>query len=179
MVVLTDGSSDTILLTPEVMTGGRGVDRLKLVREFVRDGGGLLMCGGYASFGGFRNTGRYHGTAVEDVLPVFIKDGDDRVEIVDGFRFEVTDSVQPVVNRIDWKRGDFFMLGYNRFRAKPGAKVLAKYGRDPMLVVWEYHKGRSMAFACDCEPHWAGTFIAWPSCKKFLTQAIKWLARQE
>ena len=46
----------------------------------MRDGGGLLMIGGYLSFAGIDGKARYHGTPVEDALPVTIAATDDRVE---------------------------------------------------------------------------------------------------
>ena len=120
VLVLGDVGSDTLRLTPDVMSGNRSVDRLKLIQEYVKKGGGFLMCGGYASFGGFRNTGRYHDTPVEEILPVYIKDGDDRVEIVDGFHPSVADGAHPIMANIDWNAADFFLLGYNRVKAKRG-----------------------------------------------------------
>ena len=179
VLVLGDVGSDTLRLTPDVMGGKRAVDRLKLIQEFVRDGGGFMMCGGYASFGGFRNTGRYHETPVEEILPVHIKDGDDRVEIVDGFHVKITNRTHPVMANIEWNETDFFLLGYNRIKAKRGATVLAKYGKDPIIVAWNYAKGRSLAFASDCEPHWAGSFINWSGYRKFVIQTIRWLAKKQ
>ena len=44
-------------------------NRLKLIREYVRGGGGLAMIGGYFSFQGINGGARYRGTAVEEVLP--------------------------------------------------------------------------------------------------------------
>jgi uncharacterized membrane protein len=178
VLIIGDVGSDTLLLTPQAMSGKKDIDRLKLIQKFVRNGGGLLMCGGYASFGGFRNTGRYHGTPVEEALPVFIKDGDDRIEVVEGFQFSVTDKKHPITANLDWEQAAFFMLGYNRVKAKPDAKILAKYGRDPIAVVWEYTNGRSMAFASDFELHWAGTFVNWKGYEQFLLQAVRWLAKK-
>jgi uncharacterized membrane protein len=178
VLVLGDVGSDTLRLTPDVMNGNRSVDRLKLIQEYVKKGGGFLMCGGYASFGGFRNTGRYHDTPIEEILPVYIKDGDDRVEIVDGFHMKVIDRAHPIMANIDWNEADFFLLGYNRVKAKRGARVLAKYGKDPIVVAWDYAKGRSMAFASDCELHWAGSFIDWSGYRKFAIQAVRWLAKK-
>jgi uncharacterized membrane protein len=178
VLVLGDVGSDALRLTPQVMSGQKIVDRLKIIQEYVKEGGGFVMCGGYASFGGFRNTGRYHSTPIEDVLPVYIKDGDDRVEIVDGFHLKVVNRTHPVMANIRWDEDDFFLLGYNQVKAKPGARVLAKHGNDPIIVAWEYVKGRSIAFASDCELHWAGSFIQWSGYRKFVIQTIKWLAKK-
>jgi uncharacterized membrane protein len=177
-VIMGDVGSDTLRITPDVMRGNRGIDRHKIIREYVKEGGGFLMCAGWGSFGGYRNNGRYHGTPVEEILPVFIKDGDDRVEVVDGFKFRVTNKNHPTVRGLDWDNADYYMLGYNRVRAKPRATVIAKYERDPVLVAWEYGKGRSIAFSCAFELHWAGTFVNWSGYGKFLSQIVRWLARR-
>jgi uncharacterized membrane protein len=178
VIIMGDVGSDTLLITPDVMRGNRGVNRLKLIREYVKQGGGFLMCAGWGSFGGYKNNGRYHGTPVEEVLPVYIKDGDDRVEVNDGFQFSVIDKNHPTVRGLDWDNAEYYMLGYNRVRAKPEATVVAKFEDDPVLVVWDYFKGRSVAFACAFELHWAGTFVNWSGYGKFLSQVVMWLAQK-
>jgi len=123
--------------------------------------------------------GRYHDTPIEEALPVAIKDGDDRVDIPDGFKFTVTTRAHPVVSGIDWEHGDFYLLGYNRLTAKPDSRTLAAYDGDPIITVWNYGRGRSMAFASDCNLHWAGTFINWEWYARFWQQAVRWLANPE
>ena len=43
------------------------------------------MVGGYYSFQGINGGARYHGTPVEEVLPVEILPYDDRIEVPEGF----------------------------------------------------------------------------------------------
>jgi uncharacterized membrane protein len=53
VVVVSDVGANTFLLAPE--TFGRSIpspDKTAVLRDFVRDGGGLLMVGGYLSFSG-------------------------------------------------------------------------------------------------------------------------------
>ena len=45
-------------------------NRLKLLRDYVAGGGGLMMIGGYFSFQGINGGARWHKTPVEEVLPV-------------------------------------------------------------------------------------------------------------
>ena len=45
-------------------------NRLKLIRDYVEEGGGLLMAGGYFSLPGHRRQGPLAPHAVEDTLPV-------------------------------------------------------------------------------------------------------------
>jgi uncharacterized membrane protein len=43
------------------------------------------MIGGYLTFQGIDGRGRWHGTPVEEVLPVTIQAIDDRMEVPEGF----------------------------------------------------------------------------------------------
>lgn len=176
VVVLSDVGGDTLLFSDELMKGQRVPNRHKLIQEFVQNGGGLAMIGGYWSFGGFRGTARYHGTPIEEVLPVRIKDGDDRVEVPEGFRISFAESEHQMLSNLD-RNEDHFFLGYNRFKAKEDATVLATYLDDPILVLGSYGKGRTLAFASDCDLHWGGSFVNSQNYVKFWRQAIKWLAK--
>ena len=85
-VILSDIGSNTLLLHPDTWIHGRRTpNRLRLLKAFVENGGGLLMVGGYYSFQGINGGARYHGTPVEDALPVDILPYDDRVEAPEGF----------------------------------------------------------------------------------------------
>ena len=42
------------------------------------------MCGGWMSFQGFRGMANYRGSQIEEVLPVNLYEGDDRVESTEG-----------------------------------------------------------------------------------------------
>ena len=91
-VILSDIGSNTLLLHPDTwIRSQRTPNRLRLIRDYVAAGGGLLMAGGYYSFQGINGGARYHGTPVEEVLPVEIMPYDDRVEVPEGFTPVVTD----------------------------------------------------------------------------------------
>ena len=63
VVILSDVGANTLLLPPQVFElGQRAPNRLKLLREWVNGGGGLLMAGGYLSFQGSRPKANYHDT---------------------------------------------------------------------------------------------------------------------
>ena len=52
-----------MLLSPEVFERSiPSPNRLAVVEEYVRGGGGLLMIGGYLLFAGIEGKARYHGT---------------------------------------------------------------------------------------------------------------------
>ena len=49
---------------------------------------------------------------------------------------------------------------------------------NPLVVVWEFGKGRAMAFSTDCSPHWAAFFQPWEYYGQFWRQAIRWLGKE-
>jgi uncharacterized membrane protein len=146
-----------------------------MLRDYVAGGGGLAMIGGWMSFSGIDGKARYHGTAVEEILPVHCLTVDDRQECPEGVVPVVTDASHPVMNGLPspWP----FFLGYNRIEAKPGADVLMKAGADTFLAAWRYGKGRTAAFASDCAPHWGpADFLKWAGYAPFWDNLAGWLA---
>ena len=84
-VMLSDIGSNTLLLNPDTFFRFKSLpNRLEALRDYVAAGGGLVMVGGYMTFQGIDAKARYHGTPVEDVLPVTISPHDDRVEAPQG-----------------------------------------------------------------------------------------------
>jgi len=175
-VVLSDIGANTLLLHPDLLKRSAcQPNRLRALAEYVRGGGGLVMIGGYMTFGGIEGKARWHGTPVEDVLPVTVHDGDDRVEEPSGV-IPVAESIEhPVLAGIDgqWPA----LLGYNRVVAEPDAQILARVGNDPLIVVGTAGNGRSSVFSSDCSPHWApATFLEWPHYGRLWSQLISWTA---
>ena len=178
VVVLSDIGSNTLLLHPDTWLLGKTMpNRLKLLAEYVNQGGGLAMAGGYYSFQGIYGSARYHGTAVEDVLPVAISPYDDRVEVPEGFTPRVVTSAHPILRGVPpaWPS----LLGYNAVRVKPEATVLADHDEHPILAVRTVGAGRTLAWTSDIGPHWCPEpFLTWPGYELLWGQAIRWLARQ-
>lgn len=180
VVVLSDIGSNTLLLHPDTwIRSQRTPNRLALIRDYVRAGGGLMMVGGYYSFQGINGGARYRGTAVEEVLPVEIMSYDDRVEVPEGFIPAVKSKKHPVVAGlgVEWP----YLLGFNEVKAKSGAEVIATvsdaYGNKPLLVAGRAGKGRSLAWTSDIGPHWLPLeFIAWDGYARLWKQAFAWLA---
>src|SRR5262249_31093913 len=78
-VILSDIGANSILLAPQTFEQSRPApDRLAVVEEYVRNGGGLMMIGGYLSFAGIEGKARYHGTPGEGGLPLLIRQVDGR-----------------------------------------------------------------------------------------------------
>jgi uncharacterized membrane protein len=183
-VVLSDIGANTLLLHPDTWIHSKPTpNRLRLLRDYVGNGGGLLMFGGYYSFQGINGGARFHRTAVEDVLPVDCLSVDDRVEVPEGFAPVVSGSEQhPILKGLgkDWP----ILLGFNEVTVKPGAEVLATvstdYGSLPLLVAGAYGKGRTVAWTSDVGPHWLPqTFIAWDGYKTLFEQMLAWATAKD
>jgi uncharacterized membrane protein len=182
-IILSDIGSNTILLPPQVWLRSETTpNRLKLIRDYVHGGGGLLMAGGYFSFQGIDGRARWRRTPVEDVLPVTCLPYDDRVEIPEGCRAELTRADHPVFAGIagPWPP----LLGVNEVAAKPDATILARLpeeqGGHPLLVVGRAGEGRTAAWTSDIGPHWLSPeFCAWPGYGRLWRNLLSWLTDHE
>lgn len=182
VIMLSDVDSDSFQLYPSFMSDSKiplGPNRLKLIEQFVKNGGAFIMGGGYASYSGRRGIGNYRRTAIETLLPVSMLTGDDRAEWPEGFKGNLVQSDHPVLKGLNWEQDPFVFLGYNVTSPKPEATVLVEHEGDPIVAVWEYGKGRSMAFTPDPQPHWSGDFHLWDGYSQFWRQAITWLTNLE
>jgi uncharacterized membrane protein len=153
-VMLSDIGANTLLLHPDTFTKSKVLpNRLHAIRDYVANGGGLVMVGGYLTFQGIDAKGQYAGSAIEEALPVTLLRADDRVESPQGVQPIVTDAAHAMLRGVpgNWP----MLLGYNRVTTKPAGALLATVGDDPLLVAGSFGKGRSVAFTSDCGPHWA------------------------
>jgi hypothetical protein len=138
-----------------------------------RSGRGLLMIGGWASFGGPR--GSYYGSRIAELLPVEIGVDDDRVNSPLGTVLVVRDHSHPALVSIR-DAEPCVVVGYNGVQQRDGATVLLEghrlhidadlrptleKSRTPALSVWQRGGGRVGALAPDVMPHWAGGIIDW------------------
>ena len=177
VVILSDIGANTLLLPDRTFVHSEpSPNRLQLLKAYVEAGGGLLMVGGYLTFQGIGGKGNYHGTPVEQVLPVDFLAGDDRQEQPQGVRPEVVDAGHPVVAGLtDWPE----FLGYNRSLLAPGGHLVARIGEDPFLATRSVGSGRSAIFASDCGPHWGPpAFLAWNGYARLWCNLARWLAGQ-
>ena len=127
-VLLSDLGSNTLLLHPDVWLRGKPVpNRLKLLRDWVAAGGGLMMIGGYFSFQGINGAARWHKTPVEQVLPVTCLPVDDRVEVPDGFAAELVEPDHPVLRGLggEWP----LLLGVNEVELKAEGRAPGQAAR--------------------------------------------------
>jgi len=173
-VLLSDIGANTLLLNPDTFFRFKALpNRLEAIRDYVAGGGGLVMVGGYMTFQGIEAKARYHGTPVEEALPVTISPHDDRVEAPQGVLPKVAMKSHPIAAGQGGKWPA--LLGYNRLTAKPGADVVAVAGGDPLIVAGSYGRGRAVAFASDCGPHWAPPeFVNWKGYARLWQQIAAW-----
>lgn len=177
LIVLSDIGADTFLLHPDTLTKSlKRPNTLKVMAEYVANGGGLLMVGGFMSFSGFGGNACYHNTIFADVLPVKMLGHDDRVECPEGINPAVTgDHAILSGTGPAWPH----FLGYQRLIAKEGSDTLLTADADPFLVVGSYGEGRVGAFASDCSPHWGSPeFVGWEHYARFWSQLAGWLANK-
>ncbi|ESX16414.1 glutamine amidotransferase [Mesorhizobium sp. M1148] len=183
-VVLSDLGANTLLLHPDTWIHSKPTpNRLRLLRDYVGNGGGLLMFGGYYSFQGINGGARYHKTPVEDVLPVMCLPVDDRVEVPEGYApVVVGPQTHPILKGLgkDWP----ILLGFNEVTVKDGSEVLATVSSDyrslPLLVAGKYGRGRTVAWTSDVGPHWLPPgFIAWNGYKTLFEQMLGWATARD
>lgn len=182
-IILSDLGSNTLLLHPDTwIHSKRTPNRLRAIRDYVHQGGALMMFGGYYSFQGINGGARYHKTPVEEVLPVACLPVDDRVEVPEGFEpVVVGPKDHPILKGVgtEWPS----LLGFNEVVVKEGAQVLAtvstEYRSLPLLVVGSYGKGRTLAWTSDIGPHWLPPeFCAWEGYGKLWQGALDWATKR-
>jgi uncharacterized membrane protein len=164
--------------------------------EFVARGGGLMVLGGYHSYG----PGGYRGLPIADVLPLEIGFAE-RQNFGETLRGDVhiTDPIKlrpapplgtrhPVMQLGKDSAATWQELppldGANLFeknRLKPNAVVLAESDDTdarPLLVAGQSGTGRVLAFAGDSTWHWVMEGFADPH-RRFWRQSILWLAKKD
>lgn len=179
VILLSDMGANTLLLHPDTWLHGKPTpNRLKLLKQWVEQGGALGMCGGYMSFAGIGGAAKYYRTAVEEILPANIYTFDDRLETPEGAVAQVVAPQHPILQGVtgDWHA----LLGYNEFTLKPDAELLVSIRgtNHPLLAVRQAGQGRTLVWASDIGPHWCPEpFLNWDGYATIWQQAVRWLAR--
>ena len=164
---------------------------LERVKDFVRDGGGLAMLGGFRSF----DSGGYAESALKDVLPV---------ELDNKGRYQTQATVRPVLtasgkvhpitrllpdpkaNEEAWAKMPP-LADLNQVRGARGETLLSASGDgaatgSPLLTIGRFGKGRTLALMTD--DVWRWNFIAVGNREtpqnhlKLIRQAVRWLAQE-
>ena len=177
LIILSDIGSNTVQLHPDTFVKSAVLpNRLAELRDYVANGGGLIMIGGYLTFQGIEAKGNYARSPIEAALPVTLQTSDDRVEMPQGVTPAVTAPDHEIATglSLEWP----VLLGYNRLTAREYATVVATVGEDPLIAAWHYGQGRSVAFASDCGPHWAPPpFVEWEGYATLWQNIADWTSR--
>lgn len=180
-VILSDIGALTLLLTPMTRAGNPSVNRLKLLHDWVHQGGGLMMAGGYNSFQGMSGTARYHDTYVEDCLPVTCLPHSDGLEAPEGLIPKQREQ-HVILRGLDFAWPS--ILGLNKVTVKKdqGVELVMSApwrGRDfPLLAVRSFGAGRSLAWMTDIGPHWMSTeFVQSSAYQALMRNMLAWLCK--
>lgn len=177
----------------------------------IQQGAGLLMIGGWESYHGLG--GDWDAALVARALPVQIGNMDDRVHFDQPALLRPC-IAHPILDNLPWQTRPPGIGGLNRFRPRPDAQVLLESqhfsvrdvdaefrfqpcGRDDVLVVGRYGRGRTAALATDVAPHWVGGLVDWGDARyaaqapgaeaievgsdyaRFFQQLLAWTGRLE
>jgi len=153
-------------------------DRIRLTKEAVQGGLGIMFLGGWQSFTGHRGMGGWGRCGLKELLPVGCLDFEDLVENTEGYTADVLNPKHPTINDLDFSSLPP-ILGYNEVKAREGFEVVAKWaGTDhPLLAVGEIGKGRTLAYTSDPAPHWGLNFVFWEKYNQFWINVIDWLVK--
>lgn len=178
IVMFSDVGANTMNLPMNVFVNLKPQpNRLRMVKDYVADGGAFVMIGGYLSFQGIQARGAYKRTPIEDILPVTLLEGDDRMEMSEGIAAGVVAPEHPVLKGVpeDWPQ----LLGYNKLLPREDADVPVMINGDPFIALGRYGRGRTCAFATDCAPHWAPIdFCTWKGYFTIWENLIAWLTEK-
>jgi len=177
-IILSDCGANTLLLSTQTFEKSTiTTNRCEELKQYVLEGGGLCLIGGYLSFSGVDAKARYANTPIADVCPVDILNVDDREEAPQGIVPMLVDTAHPIFKDLPSQWPAF--LGYNRTIAnKSKGSVIATIGDDPFVAVGEYGKGRTTIFSSDCSPHWAPpAFCNWEYYNKFWINLFDWTTK--
>jgi hypothetical protein len=185
------GKYDVYLLGDVDSTAFRGSELADLA-AVVQRGAGLIMLGGYQSFG----PGGYDATPLAPLLPVemsrFARQQPDepiRVEEhwpgplkmkpteVGLLHFSLMLADSRTASLAIWNRLQP-LEGANKLSKKVSALELAASGEKPLLLSQTYRNGRVMAFAGDSTWHWCMEGYE-AAHKRFWRQVVLWLARKD
>jgi hypothetical protein len=153
------------------------------VARCVGQGSGLAMFGGWISYHG--QQGEYQASPLADVLPVAMRQSDDRRNAAQPCLVNKT-AEHPILEGLPWDEPPG-IGGFNAFDAKPGSQTIltsVRFGvrrssgefrfvrgeESPLLVVGRHGQGRVAALATDVAPHWVGGLVDWGTRR--ITQEI-------
>ncbi len=71
------------------------------------------------------------------------------------------------------------LLGYISTSPKAAASIVAQSPKkDPILAVWQYGLGKSLAFTSDCKARWGARWVEWNDYGRFWSQSLRSIMKQ-
>lgn len=136
-----------------------------------QDGLGLMMIGGWLSFGGYSDSPSWDITSIGPILPVQLLDGQIKDAI---WRPIVVSPEDPLMTTLPWESCPHFG-GYNVVMPKEGAHLLARTNDavgNPFMALMTVGAGRSFAFCTDWTPGWGAAFMEWDFYADFAVYSV-------
>lgn len=183
-----DGDFDLIIIE-DVHSQAFGQANLQAIADAIEQGKGLMMVGGYYSFG----PGGYRQTPVDAALPIEMEIFEKQEIGVENpirkmFHLDRELTMRPTsshpvtsISSLTTAWNDLpVLLGANRFqKVKSFGKVLLETGKqEPLLVSGQFGLGRVLAFAGDSTWRWARMGHA-AELRRFWRNSALWMARRE
>jgi len=148
-------------------------DRLRLTKDAVAAGKGLMLLGGWYSFTGEMGKGGWGRTLLKDLLPVACLDYEDLIESTEGFSARATADGKRFAKGLGLSSMPP-LLGYNKTKPTREGSILleVKETGDPLLAVRDFGKGRVLAYTSDPAPHWGCNFVYWDKYNEFWLRCL-------
>jgi uncharacterized membrane protein len=172
IILLADGSDAehqegvSTLVKDEIADQG-----ITLSTVAIGAGSDLRFLEGIAAIGG----GRYYFTSQAASLPVIFAQETQlamRSYIVEEPFYPTQTGVSPILTGIDMVPQ---LAGYVATTPKSAGRViLTTHQGDPLLAVWQYGLGRSVAWTSDATGRWGQQWVSWDEFGRFWAQTVRW-----
>lgn len=178
---------ETILETDVVVLNNIGAchidaPSLHRLRDFVAQGGGLLILGGHWTLG----KGGFRDSPLEDVLPVFLFAGNPQEEIAPvqdpgpppgAALVSPTPDTPQGISALPWNSKPAVRYAH-RIEPRPDSQVWLRGGQVPLLVAGRFGRGRVAVWAGTVHGQFADHEIAfwqWHAWPQLLAETLAWL----
>ena len=158
-----------IFILANIGMGALSAEQRYRLREWLRNGGGLIILGGKAAYGGSGLKGSF----LDDVLPVEVSEN----------RFDIAKNAarlsareHAITNGLDWNQ-NIVSPYIHELTVRPGAQEVISSGKRPFLVLGSFGKGR---VACVCAPPYGTArrgevaFWAWEEWPALVRNLLDW-----
>lgn len=181
VIVFSDFEGKLFQLSPEFFDRqkfGKSIltfpDRIRLTKEAVEQGKGMMFLGGWYSFTGENGKGGWGRTMLRDILPVKCLDHEDLIESTEGYFPVVTDAGKKIFRSMILDEIPP-ILGYNQTLETDDGEVLMRVAEtnDPLVVLRKYGKGKVLAYTSDPAPHWGLNIVYWEHYNNFWLNCLE------